>query len=123
MELFRIDNNDYTNFITVPSYAVNNVPEMYEWTDANYRKHRIKKREKVKGTFTLKFPSLSDFSRFRDDVLEHKNNDETVPAYAYVNNENTVVYRNFYIDFAPANEMPFYGVKETDGIAITIEEI
>lgn len=122
MQLLIIGSNDYTNFITVPSYAVNNIPEYNEWTDANYSRHRIFKRNKIQGRFTLMFTDKKDYEKFRDDVRDHTKRDGTIEMHLYVNNEDTMAFRKYIMDFAPEDQMPYMGIKPVDGFDVTVEE-
>lgn len=123
MELFMIGEDDFTNFITVPSYKVNYGPVYNTWTDANYKQHRDILRYKVQGSFKLLFDTEEDLNRFLDDVYNFEDiTTGTVPIKVYVNNLSNQQEIDAFISFAMANEKPYFGVKQHDGFEVKVEE-
>ena len=123
MELFMIGDDDFTNFITVPSYKVNYGPVYNTWTDANYKQHRDILRYKVQGSFKLLFDTEEDLNRFLDDVYNFEDiTTGTVPIKVYVNNLSNQQEIDAFISFAMANEKPYFGVKQHDGFEVKVEE-
>ena len=54
-----------------------------------------------------------------------KNNKKQNGSYdcsVYLNNMLTAINAEMYIDFEPANVMPFIGAKDYDAISITVEQ-
>lgn len=62
--LFKVEGTDFTNYIVVPSYSVNESYQYLSWTDANYIEHKRLARTKIFGSFELFFDSISDYERF-----------------------------------------------------------
>ena len=123
MELFMIGDDDFTNFITVPSYKVNYGPVYNTWTDANYKQHRDILRYKVQGSFKLLFDTEEDLNRFLDDIYNFEDiTTGTVPIKVYVNNLSNQQEIDAFISFAMANEKPYFGVKQHDGFEVKVEE-
>lgn len=123
MELFMIGDNDYTKFITVPSYKMNYAPVFNTWTDANYVVHRDILRYKISGSFKLLFNSEEDLNNFLDDIF---NNEDAsggfVTVKVYVNNLSNQQEIDAYISYTLANDKPYYGVKEHEGFEVKVEE-
>lgn len=123
MELFMIGEDDFTPYITVPSYKINNVPVYNTWTDANYKQHRDILRYKISGSFKLLFNSETDLNRFLDDIENMEDvTTGTVPVKVYVNNLSRQEEIDAFISFTMANEKPYYGVKEHEGFEVKVEE-
>lgn len=124
MELFIIGDHDYTEFITVPSYKINNGPVYNEWTDANYKKHRDILRYKITGTFKMLFNTEEDLNQFLDDIYNYEDaSGGYIPVTVYVNNLSNQQTIDAYISFTLANDKPYYGVKEHEGFEIKVEEV
>ena len=123
--LFKMVHNesmlDLTEHIIVPSYKVNNKPQYVEWSDGDHIMHRDVQRHYLEGTFTLFFNDKDDYTDFLDFYNGAKV-DDYINAYVYGNNDHTVHLTQVYMDFELADEMPFMGVKEIDGIEVTIRE-
>lgn len=129
--LFKLVNGtstlDLTNFIVVPTYKVNNKSVYEEWTDGNLITHRDEMRKRVEGSFTLMFTNISDLENFLDfynDVMNSSSRIDcgSIHAYVYMNNEHNYALKEIYMEFELTDDMPFYGVKELDGIEVTIKE-
>lgn len=126
ISLFKIvDGNnivDYTNYITVPSYKVNNKPFYTEWTDGDLNIHRDIQRYYLEGSFTLYFTDPEEYqaflSRYKRVMV-----DGHIPAYVYSNNDHELKLANIFMDFELENEMPFMGAKEIEGFEVTIREV
>ena len=112
---------DYTNHILVPSYKVNRKAEYAEWTDANVALHRDILGERAEGSFTLIFVDPYDYREFiayYEDALK----DGYIDAKIYLNNKLAQVRTDIFMEFEPANEMPFMGRKDVEGIEVNIKE-
>ena len=126
-ELFKIVKNssmlDLTEHITVPSYKVNKKPQFVEWTDGDHIMHRDIQRYFLEGSFTLFFNDKDDYTSFIDFYNEALT-DGYINAYVYSNTDHLVHLTQVYMDFYDelADEMPFMGVKEIDGIEVKIRE-
>lgn len=125
VSLFKIvgDNDmlDLTNFITVPSYKVNNKPLYTEWTDGDLVLHRDIQRYYLEGSFTLLFTNSDDYISFLNYYKEALT-DGHIQAYVYSNNDHETKLTHVFMDFELADEMPFMGIKDIDGIEVTIKE-
>jgi len=126
MQLFTINNTDYTKFIEVPSYKVNCFDVADEWTDGDRVKHKHIVRTQIKGTFKLKFMEVSDFNEFFRTITQNKiqtgDYSGTVICSVYVNNKDEVSSGYFFIDADPKDEAPVMGGIKWEGFEVTIEE-
>jgi hypothetical protein len=126
--LIKLVNNgeflDLTEKITVPSYKVNTRTQFTEWTDGDLILHRDIQRQYLEGSFTLLFIDKDDYISFLDFYNEALTDGGYIQAYVYSNNKHEVVLTNIFMDFDEelANEMPFMGIKEIDGIEVKIRE-
>ena len=136
MSLFKMGNVDYTRFITVPSYKVNSEPVTESYTDIRKVDHDQYIRDRITGSFTLKFFDDSSY----DDVPTHKtaaeNFQDFFSAYqthrkpngdinidVYVQNLNTIKTITAKMKMDPANTLPYMnGGKSYDGFDVTITE-
>ena len=125
--LFKMVNNqemmDLTEHIVVPSYKVINKPQYVEWYDGDHFMHRDVQRYVLQGTFTLFFNNRDEYLSFLSFYNAAKV-DDAIQAYVYGNNDDTVKLTRVFMDLPDdmANEMPFMGIKEIDGIEVTIKE-
>ena len=122
MELFRIGTVDFTKRITVPSYKVNRHPQYHEWVNGNGVTRRHVYRQKISGTFTMRFVNPEDYFEFINMVSENTGAGGYTPVSVYVNNINEVVNTNVFINFDPANTLPVMGTRKDSGFQVTIEE-
>ena len=125
MSLFKIVYGnrivDYTNNIVVPTYKVDSKSEFNEWMDGDLILHHCEKRKRLEGSFTLLFndpDSYQDFLELYNDALV----DGYINAYVYANNLRQLKLTQVFLEFELADEMPFMGIKEIDGIEITLKE-
>lgn len=124
MELFVVDNKDFTHHITVPSYKVNEDSEYEEWKDANYKKHREITRGKVSGSFKLLYDVVEELDEFFDTInaLKEESDDGSIEMTVYLNNKHTTKTVNAFIKYTPSNEKPFFQREKVSGFDVTIEE-
>ena len=91
----NIVNVDFTQFITVPSWKVNEVDVTEDWEDGNRELHQYIVRTQVVGTFTLKFFKEADFHRFFEVLNTNKittgKNSGAVLATVYLQNKNAMM--------------------------------
>lgn len=125
-QLFKIGEVDWTPYLTVPDYSVNDIPVYDEWTDANKTKHRDLACSKLNGTFTVKCPSLTVLDTLLDSLDGAK--DQYGCFYTissiWCNNTRTAKTNvKCYIDMEDmSNEIPIMGLTDQSGFEITIEE-
>lgn len=122
MRLFSINGKDLTHYITVPSYIMNSKDVYNEWVDANGLTHRDVYRTKVSGKFTMLFTDHDEYFDFLKLINEHKGTGGYVPVSLYVNNLNTIVNTDVYIEMEPANTLPYFGINKYDGFEVSIVE-
>lgn len=121
-ELFRIGDNDYTRFITVPSYKVNREKEEVEWVDVTKTKHKEIVRTRVKGDFSMLFETIEDLYSFLDDVENNTTTGNYIHAFVYEQKRRELVESDYYIDFTLQNDKPYYGIKSRSAFTVNIEE-
>lgn len=80
---------DLTEYITAPSYDVNNIDVTEDWTDSNWTTHRIVPRTKISGKFNMLFRDVESYNKFYN--LMKLNRDIYGLGYTYlrvqINNE------------------------------------
>ena len=124
MQLFVVDEKDFTHHITVPSYKVND-DEVYEkWTDANYSDHREITRHKVSGSFKVLYDVIEELDDFFDTIedLKAESDDGSIEMTVYLNNKHTTKTITGFISYTPANEKPFFQREKVSGFEVKIEE-
>ena len=126
-QLFSINNTDFTPFITVPSYKVNELDISEDWTDGNKRKHTYIVRTQIKGSFTLKFQTPEQFNEFFSIIETNKIRSGEYSGACltslFVTNRNTVRSVYIRINADPANTLPLMNSKNYDGFEVQIEEV
>ena len=63
---------DFTDCITLPSYEVNREDVTETWDDANYDQHVIVPTRKIKGKFSMLFPSMARYNEFINLIYQAK---------------------------------------------------
>lgn len=124
MILLKINEKDYTPFITVPSWSVNVEEMKREWVDGNGVTHRDIIRTKVKGKFT--FSNRGQHSRDFDALLidlsavKTVRNSYVITVYC----DNTREYKTIeaFVSYAPAMTRKGGGEVFTDAFSVSIEE-
>ena len=84
--LVRIGTTDITKHIIAESYDVNEEDVYNEWTDANKVKHRDTIRQKIVGTFTLKFNTDKEYAYFVNLIKTSRTAARLLPMTVYVVN-------------------------------------
>lgn len=120
--LFILGYHDYTKNIKMPTYSVNRLDVYNEWKDANGLNHRDVYRTSVEGSFTLWFDDMMEYEKFINDLKTFKNIDGSYRLTVYINNLLDSCSNDFYLDYSPANELPYMGSKTHDGCSVSIKE-
>lgn len=122
MQLLKIGNKDFTQFIKAPSYKVNRHDEYAEWTDANFITHRYFKRTRISGTCTMLFTDKDDYYGFLDINESLKVTGGYIPdCEVYCANLHRTFQADLYIDFDPPEAVPIFG-ESFEGFEVTIIE-
>lgn len=135
------DNNtwtDVTQFIEVPTYEVNNNPQIEEWEDGGWNKHVVCPNYRIEGSFKVLLYDRSVYNQFIDLVQRNRAaygglvwmkvqvNNELDPNTDYdgVNYMLPELYKAFFkMEVSPVWNIPFMGVKPVDSIEVQIEEV
>ena len=120
--LFVVNGVDVTTHITVPSYKVLEYTIGEKWTDANEVDHKDVIRKRAKGSFTVLFNDITEYTNFLSLIEDNTTTGDYIIATVYLNNKNTTKTGNFFIEMEPQNEMPFMGCREVEGFDVNIEE-
>ena len=123
----NVENVDFTQYITVPSYKVNEFDDTEDWKDGNGKKHKNLIRTQIRGTFTLKFFNVTEFNRFFEILEANKivsgENSCSVLATVYVQNKNIVKTTYVFVTADPADTLPLLGTGSYEGFEVSIEEV
>lgn len=119
-------NADITRFIILGSWDVNEEDVYETWEDANRLAHRGVVRQKVKGSFDVKFYSIQDHEYFIDLLTNPLsfNNDSsgTINCTVYINNKNKTKTIDAFIDFKLKNYVPAISEDRDPGFTVSLEE-
>lgn len=99
--MFKVGAVDYSNKV-IDGYAVQSNPEYTAWNDANGREHRSVIRERVSGSFTLFFKTISDYDSFCLNLRNTMKNDTSNPCVVWDNYKNQEVTSDFFISHTPS---------------------
>lgn len=122
MELFILNEKDYTSHIVVPSYKVQSEPVTKTWEDTLYKNHKDLLRWRVKGSFTIYFDDITEFHEFLDELENLRGNDNYTEATFYDNRRHAQHESRYEIKITISNNLPYYGIKSHDGYDVQIEE-
>lgn len=100
--LVKIGNVDFSRNVLTGTYEVNAYDVYQKWTDANQVEHRDVVRQRVSGSFDLKFLTEEDYASFIETVKANKASDGTLPVSLYVVNENEQRETKVYFKMGPA---------------------
>lgn len=91
MTKFKINDIDFTACVQESTYKVDSEDVFSSYVDANWKTHKIKVREKIRGSFDLMF--IESYSPMSYDeflsALAAVKDDEVTTATVFVNNQNT----------------------------------
>ena len=99
--MFKVGSVDYSDKV-IDGYAVQSDAEYTAWTDANGREHRSVIRERVSGSFTLFFKTISDYDSFCLNLRNTMKNDTSNPCAVWDNYKNQEVTSDFFISHSPS---------------------
>jgi hypothetical protein len=122
MEMFMIGDNDYTKYITVPSYKVNKNPITTEWTDVLKTKHQEVVRTRIEGTFSMLFDDPVELDKFLDDVENNMTTGNYIHLKVYENKRRDLIESDFFIEFELQNDRPYFRIKTHETFEVQIEE-
>lgn len=121
--LFKIGDKDLTCHITVPSFNSYSEKIYDEWEDGNRINRKNYVRNKISGSFTVKFYNMDDYFSFISTINNATESDGSVIADIYVNNLCDVV-EDVILDIEYPHELtlPLFGAKDYEGFEVTFEE-
>lgn len=110
--------------IPMGTYNVNMLEEYEEWTDSNYDIHRKLLRNRIEGTFDLKFKSIADYETFLDVLTKAKTTtgQNYIEMDAFATNKGASYNKKFYYEFTPKNQLPMMADSKNDAFTVTIKE-
>lgn len=113
-----------TTHIPMGTYNVNVMEEYEEWTDSNYDIHRKLLRNRIEGSFNLKFKSIADYEEFLDVLAKAKTTtgQNYIKMSAFVTNKGQILTKMFYFEFEPTNDLPTMADGKNDAFTFTIKE-
>lgn len=120
--MFKVNNTDYSSKVVAEEYAVRSVPQFKSWQDANGREHRSVYRDKISGSFTMYFPTITDFDNFCALLDSVQKNDTSYPCTVWVNNKNTNATSDFFIEFDAQRYRDLKWADQVGQIKVSIEE-
>lgn len=120
--MFKVGNTDYSSNVVAEQYAVRSVPQYTAWTDANGKEHRSVYREQISGSFSMFFPTITDFNSFCAYLDTQVANDTSYPCQVWVNNKNASVSGDYFIDFDASRYADSKWADQVGKIKITIKE-
>ena len=97
--VFKVGTHDYSDHVVAGSYKINNEPQYSEWTDANYRKHKVKLRDKVVGSFDMFFRSITDYETFKSHIAAETSTNNSVGISVTVNNTSVQADINAFLKY------------------------
>ena len=123
MVLFQIGVLDITPFIVLGSYQVSNQIEYDTWYDGNRTERRgVKRHNKLKGTFNVKFFDTGDYQTFLSTVKTALSLSDSLEATVYDNKARNTKDTTVYFDFDPPTVEAALGTSENTEITITVTE-
>ncbi|MDT3387060.1 MAG: hypothetical protein LIR46_04760, partial [Bacteroidota bacterium] len=93
-----------------------------EWVDCNKVTHRDTHSRKAQGSFNLRFPTLEEYQTFMVVMKDYKKQNGSYDCSVFCNNYLTTINVEMFIDFEPANVMPYIGAKDYDSIDVTVQQ-
>lgn len=122
MELFILNDVDYTQHIMVPTYKVQREEVTKEWEDALYQNHVDLLRYRLEGSFTIYFDNISEFFEFLDTLENMRGTDNYIEATLYDNKTHTLKTSKFQFTLTLQNDLPYYQVERHNGYNIQVKE-
>lgn len=122
MELFILNDVDYTQHIMVPSYKVQREEVTKEWEDALYQNHVDLLRYRLEGSFTIYFDVISEFFEFLDTLENMRGTDNYIEATLYDNKTHSLKTSKFQFTVTLQNDLPYYQVERHNGYNIQVKE-
>lgn len=115
---------DLTRHIPVGSYDVNMNEEFEEWTDSNYDIHRKLLRNRIEGTFGIKFNSIAEYESFLNILALAKitTGQNYIEMNMFVTNKGQTYTKKFYYEFSPKNDLPNMAHGNSEAFSFTIKE-
>ena len=120
--LVRIGTTDITKHIIAESYDVNEEDVYNEWTDANKVKHRDAIRQKIVGTFTLKFNTDKEYAYFVNLIKTSRTAARLLPMTVYVVNADENREVKMIYSFKPKVARSLTGGKTYQSFDFEVEQ-
>ena len=120
--LVKIGTTDITKHIIAESYDVNEEDVYNEWTDANKVKHRDVTRQKIVGTFTLKFNTDKEYAYFVNLIKTSRTAARLLPMTVYVVNADENREVKMIYSFKPKVARSLTGGKTYQSFDFEVEQ-
>lgn len=122
MIMFKVGQHDFSNHVIASKYKVHNVDVFSSWTDANYRKHCDKQREKVTGSFEMIFKTIEEYEEFAIAMRSNKTSSLSynIVVADNINNEQKEI--EAYVTWKPSRSMNDLLQDYFEKFTVTIEE-
>lgn len=122
MGIFIIGSHDYSSNILTGTYNVNKNSEYKEIQDANGFYHRFPIRDRVSGSFDMRFLKMTDYEQFVMDLKDLKASNGSYPVTVAINNTLTTEPINAYIDCNMVRNITQSGLTYFETFTVTLEE-
>lgn len=108
MNVFVVDNVDYSKNVVAGTYEVNQIDKYVEWVDGFGGTHRDQRTPKVEGSFDMFFKTQSEYENFLSSLERAKFNAEK--AYTITIKRNNIHTENIksinaFVDFKPVRDV------------------
>lgn len=120
--MFKIDDTDYSTHVVAENYAVRNIPQYKSWIDANGNEHRSVYRKQISGSFNMYFATIEEFDIFCALLDSVQKNDTSYPCTVWINNENTAITADYFIDFDATRYRNVRWADQIEMLKISIKE-
>lgn len=122
LTLLEINQTDLTEYIDIQNYNVNRIPVFEDWTDGNHITRRNVIRYRIKGEIKIGFRDDTDVSSFLNLLSSSITAGNYYAADVFVNNENTLVSANVFIDGLATIARDLANGRVWHSYTLTIEE-
>lgn len=122
MDLFILNNTNYSNNIINESFDVQKNNIYNEWVDGNYTTHKALLRTKITGSFNMRFRKLEEYQAFARMLEETRTTQGYNLCFIHANNTDSFQQANLFINIAPKLSQKTNLILDYGEFVVNVEE-
>ena len=119
--ILQINSVDFSSYVVQRTYKVQNVKEYAAWVDGNRITHRTLTRQKVTGSFDIRFTNETDYNSFLSAITSATTADDYTAVTLYVLNDKQLMTINAFLTLTTRSVWTQIGTRRAALFQVTVK--